>query len=446
MTRMKPWLLIFLLPVFSPCALTSQTHDAQVPAHSVFTIQSLDHVPLRVGQPVRAELVYPVYVGASLVIPTKTVLTGTVIALRPDRAKRVRSRFNLDFTPFRIPVVLFTQIALPGGDPLPIETDPATDGEAIVHFTRSPSGKQHNFLHREFVSAIHFIGDRVVFFTAQGRGDRLLQLAYHQLPWHPQRIERGTTWAVDTDKPFTVPESAMPQVDAAASLPGGQPRINLASLIIEATLTDTLSSATAKPGQTVHAEVAAPVFNDDHTVAVPQGAILLGTVSEAQPSRKFGRSGTLHFAFHEIDLPSGAQQPLTANLFGGDAAIRRQLAVDPEGEVKPKPQDKIIVPFLLLGFAAAPLVPDPGDTDEFVKNGAASNSLGLPGFIAGIAVNSMELSAGFGFYGASLSIYDRWIKRGADVTFPRNTRIILQTDVHPETAANREAKPGGSQP
>ena len=111
-----------------------------------------------------------------------------------------------------------------------------------------------------------------------------------------------------------------------------------------------------------------------------------------------------------------------------------------------KPQDKIVVPFLLLGLAAAPLNPDPGDNDEFVKNGAASNSLGLPGFITGIAVNSMELSAGFGFYGASVSIYDRWIKRGADVNFPRNTRIILQSDVHAETSASREGKPRESRP
>ena len=115
--------------------------------------------------------------------------------------------------------------------------------------------------------------------------------------------------------------------------------------------------------------------------------------------------------------------------------------MDSEGAVKPKPQDKVVVPLLLLGLAAAPLDPDPGDNDEFFKNGAASNSLGLPSFITGIAVNSMGVAAGFGFYGASLSIYDRWIKRGTEVNFPRNARVILQTDMHPARLADRETNP-----
>jgi len=124
-------------------------------------------------------------------------------------------------------------------------------------------------------------------------------------------------------------------------------------------------------------------------------------------------------------------------LVGGDSASQHELAVDSEGEVQSKPQDKVVVPLLLLGLAAAPLNPDPGDNDEYFKNGAASNSLGLPGFVAGIAVNRVELSAGFGFYGASLSIYDRWIKRGTDVNFPQNTRVILQTDMHTAAPARR---------
>jgi len=441
MRQMTIRLLVLLLPILSPSAWSSQARDARMPAHSVLTLQLLDHVPLRVGQPVRAELIYPVYLGEALIIPKQTILTGTIIALRPDREKRMRSRFNLDFTPFRTPVVRFTQITLTGGA-LPIETDAVTDGATIARFTRSPPRKQQSFIRREFDSAIHLVGDGVVFFTARGRGDRLLQLAYHQLPWHPQRIDRGTTWAVETAKPFTVPESAMLQADAAEGLCDDSLKESTALWTLEATLIDAISSATAKPGQSVHAEVAVPIFNDDHTLAVPQGAILTGTISEALPSRRFGRSGTLHFAFHQIEFPSGAWRPITLNLAGGDSATWQKLDVDSEGEVKPTPQDKIVVPFLLLGLAAAPLSPDPDDTNEFVKNGAASNSLGLPGFVAGIAVNSLELSAGFGFYGASLSIYDRWIKRGADVSFPRNTRVILQTDVRSETAAGREAKPG----
>jgi hypothetical protein len=202
------------------------------------------------------------------------------------------------------------------------------------------------------------------------------------------------------------------------------------SWTIEAILSDPISSATAQPGQSIHATVAAPVFNDDHTLAIPQGTILIGSVSQAQPGRSFGRTGTLRFAFHRVVLPTGAERRITSNLIGGDAASHLEVAVDSEGEVKPEAEDEIVVPLLELGLAAAPLDPDPGDNDEFIKNATASNSLGLSGFIAGIVANDARVSAGFGFYGASLSIYDRWIKRGTEVNFPRNSRVILQTDMH----------------
>jgi len=208
-------------------------------------------------------------------------------------------------------------------------------------------------MRREFESAIHLFGDEAFFLSAKGRGDRLLQLLYHQLPWHPQRIEKGTTWTVETEKPFAVPHLVTPEGNAAAALHAGPETSHLASWTIEAELGDAVSSATAKPGQAVRATVAAPVFNEDHTLAIPQGAILIGAVSQAQPGRSFGRSGALRFAFHQIVLPSGARQIITSNMIGRDVASQQELAVDSEGAVIPKPQDKIVVPLLLLGLAAA---------------------------------------------------------------------------------------------
>ena len=81
---------------------------------------------------------------------------------------------------------------------------------------------------------------------------------------------------------------------------------HLTSWTIEATLSDAITSATAKPGQTIHATVATPVFNDDHTLAIPQGAILIGTVSQAQPSRSFAPLRHASFRVSPDVLPSGA--------------------------------------------------------------------------------------------------------------------------------------------
>ena len=164
---MKIWLSFLLVLAFSPCTVKGQTPDAQIPDHSVLSLQLPNHAPLRVGQAVQAELAYPVYLGESLVIPKHTLVTGTVIALRPDRSRRMRSRFNLDFTPFRIPVVRFTQITLVDGTTLPIETVAVTDGATVVRFVRPRFRKRENFIRREFDSAIKLIGDEAVFFTAR---------------------------------------------------------------------------------------------------------------------------------------------------------------------------------------------------------------------------------------------------------------------------------------
>ena len=66
-------------------------------------------------------------------------------------------------------------------------------------------------------------------------------------------------------------------------------------------------------------------------------------------------------------------------------------------------------------------------TTPSVKTLVASNSLGVIGFIIGTAAGQRNIAAGFGYYGAAISIYERWIKRGREVTFARDTRLVLQT-------------------
>ena len=413
----KPSCLLLVLALASVSA-AAQSGPISLLAHTPLTAQIDRNLPLRLGEPIRAKLLYPVYSGATLVLPAATVVTGKIVAFRSDRARRIRSAFNLDFTPFHIPVVQFTLLTLPDGTSLPLATDATSDGAVLLRLNAHPPHKKENIFHQQYDDTVHFVRDSVLFFVGPGRGDRLLQLAYHQLPWHPQRIEKGTAWTTETSQVLSL--------QASQSHPP-----ELRSSTIEATLEEALTSATAQPGQPVHATVVAPVFHADQTVDIPQGATLVGTITKAKPSRQFGRSGSLRFAFNQVILPSGEKRNLTTNLTGADSVAGEDLALDTEGDVKPKPQDKIIVPGILLAFAIAPLVPDPGDNDEFFKNAGASNSLGGMGFIAGIATNRAGVSAAFGFYGAALSINDRWIRHGTEVVFPRDTRIVLEMTTRP---------------
>jgi hypothetical protein len=258
----------------------------------------------------------------------------------------------------------------------------------------------------------------------------LVQFLYTQLPYHPQRIENGTAWTVETSEPVTFALNAAVAGNAASVSPAAPASPESAedggskTRTLQAYLDEPLSSAGSKQGETIHATVAEPIYNADHTIAIPEGAKLTGVVTQAKAARRFGRAGVLHFDFRQLELPGGTQN-VQSSLTGVDSAAGQNLALDSEGQVKPKPQDKLLVPFVLLALAARPL--DPDGHHQFAKDGAASNSIGLVGFIVGTAAKQPNLAAGLGYYGAAISVYERWIKRGREVSFTKDTRLVLQT-------------------
>jgi len=383
---------------------------------------------MRVGQPIRAHLIYPIFADNQLLLPADTIVSGTVIELRPDRHRRLRARFNADFTPFHIPVVRFTEITLPGGAVVPITAGPATDGAPIFRIVPPPPHKG-NFITRELSGVVQVAKDDIAVFTAPGKGDRLLQLFYSQLPYHPQRIEKGTAWTVETSQPIDVTSPAPPasETSPTSTIPTAVTDEAPSTWLLQAYLSSDLTSATTKPGQEIRAIVAEPVFNPDHTIAVPQGAALIGTITRAKPARSFGRAGVLRFDFQQIILPNGQTSSVQASLKGSDSTTGQVL--DAEGEAKPKPQDKLILPILLAAFAARPLDQDHGNRDQLSKDASGSNGVGFIGRIVGIAASSPNLAAGIGYYQVALSTYSRWIARGKQVTFARNTRVVIQTTV-----------------
>jgi hypothetical protein len=425
----------YFLPFFV-FLLSTAFHTAQcqapavtLPPHTPLALQIDQNLPMQVGQPIRAQLLYPVYFDNQLILPEKTTLLGSVVALRPDSTRRLDSRLRADFTPFRIPVVNFTRILLADGVTLPISTDTATDGAPIYRLI-PPAPRTGGFFHRQWDAGKQMVTDRTAVFTDPGKADRLRELLYSQLPWHPQHIAGGTAWTIETSAPISIPSQPIPvataqekPVKVALKTSGSK------SWLIQAYLNENLSSATSKPGDPARATVAVPIYNEDHTIAVPVGATIVGAVTKARPARYFGRAGVLRFDFRELVLPSGQTQNVQTSVTSVDSIGGRNLAMNSEGEVKPKPQDKILVPLLLVALAASPLHEDSDDggLEILRKNATASNSIGVIGFIVGTASGSANVAAGFGAYGAALSIYNRWIKRGSEIAFARDTRIDLET-------------------
>ena len=432
MRRRTPRFLLLGLLLF-PLVTHSQTPEATLPVGTPLPVRIDDHLPMRAGVPVRAELIYPVYVDNKLILPAKTILNGTVTDLRSDHSRRVRARINGDFTPFHIPVVRFTQITLADGTTLPLTAGTATDGAPIFRLV-APPPRKGGFIRQQWDAGMQIVHDQIAVLTAPEKGDRLLQLLYHQLPYHPERIEKETAWTVETIEPVVIPAqsagaSAERAVDQASPAAPGtaqtRPDSGPPTWTIQAYLDEALNSADAKTGQQVKATVAEPIYNADHTIAVPQGATLVGAVTQAKPARSFARAGVLRFDFRQIVLPTGQSQTVQAQLTGADSASPDKLAMNSEGQVKPKPQDKIVVPLILGLLAGQTLDVDRGDSVAG-KNFVGANGFGLAGNLIGLA-GSSKVAAGIGFYGTAVAFYFRWIAPGRQVVFAKDTRIVLQT-------------------
>lgn len=432
--------LLVLLPIITllPLSASCQADPIILPPGTQLPVSTPRHLPMRVGEPIRADLLYPVYNDNKLVLPAGTAVLGSVLSLSPDHKRRVRARLGGDFTPLRTPVVQFTSLVLHDGSSIPIATKPATDGAPIYRLVTPPRPKG-GFVKQQIGKLKLLAEDRIAVFTAPEKRDRLLQYVYSQLPYHPQRIAKATAWTLETAAPVTLPATTPVAASISPAAASASPAVTLLTSIeqetpptwtLESYLTEAISSESSKAGQSIQAIVAEPVLNPDGTVAVPQGSILSGTVTQAHPARRFARPGELRFSFRQLTLPGQPPQSVRASLVAADSAEEQQLALNSEGNVKAKPQDKIVVPLILIALAVAPLHQErghEGDDGLVRKDAFASNSLGLLGFIAGTAAQQANLAVGIGAYGAALSIYQRIFSKGKEVSFARDTRVVLQT-------------------
>jgi hypothetical protein len=213
--------------------------------------------------------------------------------------------------------------------------------------------------------------------------------------------------------------------------------------IVQANLAESLSSETSTKGEAIKAVVAEPIFNPDHSVAVPEGATLVGDITRVKPSRKFGRTGVLSFNFNQLILPNAETQTVETRLTGADSTAN--IALTSEGQAKSAPQDKLAIPLLLAVMAARPLDQDNrghGPTNMAGKDsvgGAAG--LGLVGTIVGLAGGSPYAAAGIGYWGAARAIFSRWIARGQKIEFAKDTRIVVQTTPRRSAPIKPDAAP-----
>jgi hypothetical protein len=419
--------LFALLPALSHGQATS----IQIPTTVPLSIELLQHVPMKAGEALQGRLLYGIYVDNQLALPAGTIVCGTVVQLDSDRSRRIHSRLRGDFTPFHLPVVRFDQMVFPDGRRLAITSDGAKDGAPLLSLSPPPGKKRRSFIGQQIEEAKQRVKSTVALFTAPGKGDRLVQFVYGQLPYHPERIETGTAWTVALSKPLDLTfrpsenggeQASKRQTAAGASAPA-EPQDG-EEWRLRAYLQRTISSTNDKPGDTFQAVVAEPVFNPQHDLVVPEGSVLVGEITQAKPARSFGRQGKLRFRFKELKLPSGFSQPVAGTLAGINSTKSANLEMDPEGSIRPQSQNRVIAPLVLILLAGRGF---DDDGNQVLNSALASNGFGIVGRVVGMAASSRNVAGCIGVYGAAVSVYDLWLARGHDIVFEKNTRIEVTT-------------------
>jgi hypothetical protein len=410
-------------PPDATAAKPDSTPDKPVlPAGTSLQVEIDRHYPMKAGQAIEGRLVYPLYVDGKLVVPQNTPVKGAVTELEPNSKERWNARLLGDFTPFHNAKVQFDELDLASG-PLPLTTSGPVTGATVLRLASSGVRPKQSLVARQWAQAKARLHDQIAFFTDPGLGDRAMQMLYHQLPYHPERIAAHTSWMFELASPLTLPATLPPPPDPppAPSTPG-KPE----TWSVHALLTAELTSAKAKPGDPVQALVVEPVLDKDNQLVIPQGAVLVGRVTTAAAARPLGRNGKLRFTFQQVQFPEAgaANRPVEGALAGATTQGRQTLNLDAEGTITPKNQASALAPILLTLLASRALDNDGNIT---VQTGVASNGFGLVGRVVGIAAGNRNFAAGLGFYAAGLSFYKNFLRSGHDVIFPKDTRIEIET-------------------
>jgi hypothetical protein len=198
--------------------------EPAVPQRTNLQVEITRHYPMKANETIEGRPLHPFFVQGKLAIPENTALRGPVIDLQPDTRTRWHRRLRGDFTPFHVAQVEFTQLLLPSGA-VTIPATGAASGAPVLHLNASGATPRQSFFSHYWSQAKSQLHDRVAYFTAPGLGDRALQMLYHQLPYHPERIQAHTMYSFDLTSPLSLPESLQDPPPPAAAVNAGKPEL-----------------------------------------------------------------------------------------------------------------------------------------------------------------------------------------------------------------------------
>jgi hypothetical protein len=365
----------------------------------------------KVGEPVTAKLVEPVYIGTVLAIPEGSRVEGHVSAIAPS-GSRVERLLGGDFTPPRTAAVTFEQIVLSDGTVLPIHTNVITGTGDVQTAQYLPKSERPGFSKK--------VKEGFQPIAAPHKLQRLGEAAVKSLPYHPEYLDQGTIFDATLLDPVTTRVPEQPEPDT-----------NLTSdNYIHLRLLTPLTSETVANGTPIQAVISRPYYSPDHVLIYPAGTTVEGTVRKAVAAKKMKKNGTLFFAFHSATILDGMPVRLNATVESVQAPGGRGLAVGEEGDIAAKTSRfaQLRAPLALIGPSRA-VADSTVDKTAWSRATEGNKGFGLLG--AGAAQATASTAIGFGYFGAATRIYSAFLAKGSNVQLPAGTPIFLRLDEEP---------------
>jgi hypothetical protein len=448
-------------PAPPPPAPAPVTLEMSVPAGTPIKVALDSEVRIRkLGQPIHGKTMEPVYAFDKLLIPLGTTVTGKISGIDAvGKKRRILEAMNGNFSPIRAVHVQFDELVMADGRQLPIQTVATPAPNGILRFVPANAkaekkNKVEDAATKKVSEARQQVRQQWSDLKKQihepGKLHKLKRLAIAQLPVRPQYLDAGTSFNANLQQPLDFgSESIKPEdlTGIGTPPPSGS--------IVHARLITPLSSATSKKGQAVEAVITEPLVASEHLI-LPEGSVIRGSVTQAQPARRLARNGQLRILFHEVAPPNGVEQKVVTSLEGVAVANGQHLKLDREGGAQvTTPRTRYLTTGIQVMLAATSAGPD-GDHDLHRAGGggdlggsAANGASGFRflGMAIGLTARSRLVARGLGAYGAANSIYYRFLARGHDVVYPKDMAMVIglgAREAHHDTS--NPAQPEPAQP
>jgi hypothetical protein len=411
-----------------------------VPEGTLLRVALRDRVRIgETGAPVRGVVTHPVYAFDQAVIPAGSEVSGRISRVKAvSKKRRFLAFLNADFTPARAYELTLDSLVLPDGREIPIVTQVSYGVADVVRLVANPEQeKKRNRVaqaaagaKKQVTDEVRGAVDTIKSIKSPGKWDRIKRYAAAQLPFRRQYAEANTRFSAVLKTPldFGIAWRSEEYLGALGSAPAEDS-------VLEARLAGNVSSATAKPGETVEAVVTAPLFSPENNLVFPANSRLIGEVVSAKPARKLHRHGQLRITFKQIELPDGVAQAVQASVAGMEVDRDAGLQLDEEGGAKATGSKKryfttgLAIAVATLASQREGADPLEGELAEDPHLGAQAAAGGsgfrLVGMVMTSAAGSPVFSAALGIYGAAASFYKNFISRGREVNLPQNTPIEI---------------------